>query len=56
MTKEISLITEIPILISAMKRLLDSGEEILVLKHIYDLTEQEVNQILDLYEMTESTK
>jgi hypothetical protein len=56
MTNVTSLITEVPILINAMKRLLDSGEEILVLKHIYDLSEKEVNQILDLYEINEGVK
>jgi hypothetical protein len=47
-----SVIVEIPIFIDAMKRLLDNGEEILVLKHVYDLSNQEVEQILDLYEDT----
>ena len=32
-----------------MKQLMDQGYEILILKHIYDLTEEEMREIIDLH-------
>lgn len=55
MLKNTSTIKPVPFLIDAMKRLMDGGQEILVLKHIYDLTNQEVEEILDLYEIEDMT-
>jgi hypothetical protein len=56
---KISVIEHVPLLVSAInrrlgevKQRLDAGEELLVLKHIYDLSNKEVEQILDLYEDT----
>ena len=45
-----SITNQVPLLIDTMKYLLDNGEELLVLKHMYDLSNQEIQQILDLYE------
>ena len=43
-------IETIPMLLDALKRKIDNGEEILVLKHMYDLSEAEMRQLLELCE------
>lgn len=55
MINKISVIQNVPLLINTMKRLMDEGEELLVLKHVYDLTNQEVEEILNLYEIKDAT-
>jgi hypothetical protein len=38
--------------LNALKQKIDNGEEILTIKHVYDLSEEEMRKLLDLCEGT----